>query len=211
MESDVIRRGLIAIHGREPSPSMVSVWHTDLGRKLGRVEDSALQAAFDSAGDEAAARRASGKFGAIGLNDIVHAYRRQPNLTPVEIPTDTLCEYGCRDGHLMMIEPPSKKSGGREYEVQVPCSCQAGEYQRTTSKMYRKARGVDDLLSAGWTLTARPTRATKPEAAWLIARSEGVGPSKAIREFKTATSELPPQPEDAMARAWTILSQETTT
>jgi len=190
----VVRQSLEAIRSKAPADSEISSWIRDLERRIGKLDPPALLQAFDRAREDAAERRAAGRFGAVALDDVIRSYRKTPQ-TVAEVPQDASCAYGCREGHLLMLD-----RGGCENVA--PCSCRAGEHQRRALKIYEDSRNIEELRRMGWTLKPRTRRLPPGDILWLMARSEAVGAADAVRDYrKLGGRDLPKQPAGAVERA----------
>ena len=198
----ILDRQLLAHNGKAADPGVVTAWTRDLLSRLGPIVPEHLEAAFVAAREEAAERRARGRFGQLSIDDVVRSYRRAPK--PVDaVPFDPYCGY-CREGHVLMIDPEG-------YEVQVPCACAAGEHQRGLLKIYEGRHNVEELLRRGWKLKTSPQRITQDEVMWLVARSERTRPVEALAELnalKAANDPLPQLSDEEIERARSIIKEK---
>ena len=200
-----IESQLTSANQKKPDPAVVKAWLRDLTSRLGDMTPSRLSQAFALARDEASERRGRGAFGQLALDDVIRHYRRTPAAAP-EIPIPAECTYGCAEGHLMMIEPPG------HYEVQVPCSCVAGEFQRASLRIYEGARNVEELLRFGWKLKATHQRLRREELLWLIVRSDTTSPTAAMEQLRAGKAQGAPLPHLSAAetaRAAAVISDNT--
>ncbi len=164
--TDTVEAQLTSANQKSPGADVVETWVIDLQHRLGAIAPDRLERAFTAAREECAERRARGAFGQLSLDDVIRQYRRT-KARAVEVPTDPHCPHACDRGHVMMIE---KKAPS--YDVQVPCSCLAGEHLRSHLKIYERAHNVEELLRFGWKVKSRSKRRlSEDEVQWLMARS----------------------------------------
>ena len=162
--TDTVEAQLTSANQKPPGVDVVETWVIDLQHRLGAIAPDRLERAFTAAREECAERRARGAFGQLSLDDVIRQYRRT-KARAVEVPTDPHCPHACDRGHAMMID----REG---YEVQVPCSCLAGEHLRSHLKIYERRRNVEELLRFGWKVKSRSKRRlSEDEVQWLMARS----------------------------------------
>jgi hypothetical protein len=162
--TDTVEAQLTSANQKAPGADVVETWVIDLQHRLGAIAPDRLERAFTAAREECAERRARGAFGQLSLDDVIRQYRRT-KARAVEVPTDPHCPHACDRGHVMMID-----KGG--YDVQVPCSCLAGEHLRSHLKIYERAHNVEELLRFGWKVKSRSKRRlSEEEVQWLMARS----------------------------------------
>jgi len=162
--AETIEAQLTSANQRTPDPDIVETWLIDLQNRLGAISTDRLERAFTAAREECAERRARGQFGQLALDDVIRQYRRT-KARAVDVPTDPHCPHACDKGHAMMTD----REG---YDVQVPCSCLAGEHLRAHLKIYQGRRNVEELLRFGWRVKSRSRRRlSEEEVQWLMARS----------------------------------------
>ena len=196
--AETIEAQLTSANQRTPDPDIVETWLIDLQGRLGAISAERLDLAFTAARDECAERRARGQFGQLGLDDVIRQYRRT-EARAVDVPTDPDCPHACDKGHLMMTD----KEG---YDVQVPCSCRAGEHLRTHLKIYERRRNVEELLRFGWKIKSRAKRRlSEDEVQWLMARSFETSIAHAMWEHRK--DRRMPATDENMDRAVKILSR----
>ena len=171
---DTIEFHLTAASQKDPEGSVIKTWTRDLQHRLGAISPERLEKAFILAREEASIRRGQGRFGQLILDDVVRQYRKVPS-TVEAVPEDPHCPHFCDKGHLMMIDRD-------DYEVQAPCSCRAGEHQRTRLKIYDGRRNADELLRMGWKLKPQARKLSHDEIQWLMARSFEAGITGALWE-----------------------------
>ena len=164
------------IRGRAPEDSEIGSWFRDLSDRLGSIQIKRLEAAFTEAREDAAERRARGRFGQVGIDDVARCYRKA-KADPEDIPSDPYCVHDCDRGELYMIDRD-------DYTVLGPCSCQAGEYLRSTRTIYKGKHNADELLRFGWTMKPRAPRMSDEDFNYLMARSQEIGIAWAMRELR---------------------------
>tara|TARA_R110000824_G_scaffold31805_1_gene103154 strand:+ start:448 stop:1065 length:618 start_codon:yes stop_codon:yes gene_type:complete len=162
--TDTVEAQLTSANQKTPGADVVETWVIDLQHRLGALSTDRLDLAFTAAREECAERRARGQFGQLSLDDVIRQYRKT-KARAVDVPVDPHCPHACDKGHAMMTD----KEG---YDVQVPCSCRAGEHLRTHLKIYERRRNVEELLRFGWKVKSRSKRRlSEDEVQWLMARS----------------------------------------
>ena len=163
------------VRGKTPEDHEVGSWFRDLSNRLGSIQPQRLEVAFTMTREEAAERRAAGRFGQLAIDDVIRAYRKAPR-DPEDIPEDPYCPHDCDRGEAYMID----REG---YETLVPCSCQAGEYLRATRRIFKGRRNVDELLRFGWTMKPPPFQVSEEDLLFLMARAREAGIGGAMWEF----------------------------
>ena len=162
--AETIEAQLTSANQKTPGVDVVETWVIDLQHRLGALSTDRLDLAFTAAREECAERRARGQFGQLSLDDVIRQYRKT-KARAVDVPVDPHCPHACDKGHLMMTD----REG---LDVQVPCSCRAGEHLRTHLKIYERRRNVEELLRFGWKVKSRSQRRlSEDEVQWLMARS----------------------------------------
>jgi len=196
--AETIEAQLTSANQRTPGVDVVETWLIDLQNRLGAISADRLERAFTAARDECAERRARGAFGQLSLDDVIRQYRKT-EARAVDVPTDPHCPHACDKGHLMMTD----KEG---YDVQVPCSCRAGEHLRNHLKIYERRRNVEELLRFGWKVKNRSQRRlSEDEVQWLMARSFETSIQHAMWEHRK--DRKMPATDENMDRAAKILSR----
>ena len=196
--AETIEAQLTSANQRTPGVDVVETWLIDLQNRLGAISADRLERAFTAARDECAERRARGAFGQLSLDDVIRQYRKT-EARAVDVPTDPHCPHACDKGHLMMTD----KEG---YDVQVPCSCRAGEHLRNHLKIYERRRNVEELLRFGWKVKSRSKRRlSEDEVQWLMARSFETSIQHAMWEHRK--DRKMPATDENMDRAAKILSR----
>jgi len=196
--AETIEAQLTSANQRAPHPDIVETWLIDLQNRLGAISTDRLDRAFTAAREECAERRARGQFGQLGLDDVIRQYRRT-EARAVDVPTDPHCPHACDGGHAMMTD----KEG---YDVQVPCSCRAGEHLRNHLKIYERRRNVEELLRFGWKVKSRSKRRlSDDEVQWLMARSFETSIAHAMWEHRK--DRKMPVTDENMDRAAILLSR----
>jgi len=196
--AETIEAQLTSANQRTPGVDVVETWLIDLQNRLGAISADRLERAFTAARDECAERRARGAFGQLSLDDVIRQYRKT-EARAVDVPTDPHCPHACDKGHAMMTD----KEG---YDVQVPCSCRAGEHLRNHLKIYERRRNVEELLRFGWKVKSRSKRRlSEDEVQWLMARSFETSIQHAMWEHRK--DRKMPATDENMDRAAKILSR----
>ena len=196
--AEIIEAQLTLTNQRGPEPDVVSTWMIDLQHRLGSISQERLALAFTAARDECAERRARGAYGQLSLDDVIRQYRKT-KARAVDVPVDLHCPHACDKGHLMMAD----REG---LDVQVPCSCRAGEHLRTHLKIYERRRNVEELLRFGWKVKGRSQRRlSEDEVQWLMARSFETSIAHAMWEHRK--DRKMPATDENMDRAAKILSR----
>jgi hypothetical protein len=196
--TETIEAQLTSANQNPPGVEVVETWVIDLQHRLGAIAPDRLERAFTAAREECAERRARGAFGQLSLDDVIRQYRRT-KARAVEVPTDPHCPHACDRGHAMMTD-----KGG--YDVQVPCSCLAGEHLRSHLKIYERAHNVEELLRFGWKVKSRSKRRlSEEEVQWLMARSFETSIAHAMWEHRQ--DRKMPATDENKDRAAKILSR----
>ena len=173
--TDIVLHNLQLIRSRTPSVSEANTWVEEFNRKLGSIDPARLQAAFDSAREEAAG---TARFRPLHFDDIAHAYKRthatgqSPDDRP---PTDPHCSRRCGDGKVTVMEG--------DYEVLALCDCAAGQWWAGQAG-WSSYPGVSDLLSRPGYSEKQGRRISQAQGDWLRDRTGQVGIKQAMQEFK---------------------------
>lgn len=173
--TDIVLHNLQLIRSRTPSVSEANIWVEEFNRKLGSIDPARLQAAFDSAREEAAG---TARYRPLHFDDIAYAYKRtnptgqSPDDRP---PVDPNCPRRCGDGKVTVMEG--------DYEVVALCDCAAGQWWSGQAG-WSSYPGVSDLLSRPGYSEKQERRISQAQGDWIRDRAGVVGVRQALQEFQ---------------------------
>ncbi len=173
--TDIVLRNLQLIRSRTTSVAEANTWVEEFNRKLGSIDPARLQAAFDSAREDAAGTT---RFRPLHFDDIAHAYKRthSPNdAAPEGPPTDPHCRRRCVDGKATVLD-------SKNYAILALCDCGAGAYW-SGQPAWGSYPSVSDLLSTQRFKEPDEERVSQAQAEWLRNRTGQVGIKQALEEF----------------------------